>query len=521
DVDRALTQFYEETLAAALADPAAAGVSERQLRSWFDKELITEEGTRGLVHQGESDAGGLPNGVVRALQRRFLVRAEARGGDTWIELVHDRFVEPVRASNAAWFPQHLSALQRQAALWNEQGRSDGLLLSGKALAEAEAWAAALTELLELEAVEQEFLSACRRAQAVAERERSVTRRYSIVGVVMMVFFLLFISFSNLEDKANAALAEERAAVAEARLAQAGQSLGILDIEQILSMAGGLDEGGDARGATTLVQTAIILNPTLLDAGNLDTLSVKSLSLLKSYVPIGRNGYQYVFIPDGTFVMGSDDDTENEAPRNSVYLPGYWIGRTEVTNDQYAVFVEATGHSAPANWEGGEAPPGKGDHPVVNVSWDDAVAYTAWLSAETGQAFRLPTEAEWEKACEGANGFIYPWGFEFEANKANTAYESAGTTTSVGRYSSAGRDSPYGVADMAGNVSEWTSSQDMRYPYDANDGREDLMNHSRRVLRGGSFVNDASKVRCAVRTGRNPEDSFNDLGFRVAWASPGP
>ncbi|MBK9233877.1 MAG: SUMF1/EgtB/PvdO family nonheme iron enzyme, partial [Anaerolineae bacterium] len=69
--------------------------------------------------------------------------------------------------------------------------------------------------------------------------------------------------------------------------------------------------------------------------------------------------------------------------------------------------------------------------------------------------------------------------------------------------------------------EWTSSQDMRYPYDANDGREDLMNHSRRVLRGGSFVNDASKVRCAVRTGRNPEDSFNDLGFRVAWASPGP
>ena len=98
DVDRALTQFYEETLAAALADPAAAGVSERQVRDWFDKELITEAGTRGLVHQGENETGGLPNGVVLALQRRFLVRAEARGGDTWIELVHDRFVEPIRAS---------------------------------------------------------------------------------------------------------------------------------------------------------------------------------------------------------------------------------------------------------------------------------------------------------------------------------------------------------------------------------------------------------------------------------------
>ncbi|MBK9094957.1 MAG: hypothetical protein IPM84_19765, partial [Anaerolineae bacterium] len=98
DVDRALTQFYEETLAAALADPAAAGVSERQLRAWFDGDLITETGTRGLVHQGERETGGLPTAAVRALQHRFLVRAEARGGDTWIELVHDRFVEPIRAS---------------------------------------------------------------------------------------------------------------------------------------------------------------------------------------------------------------------------------------------------------------------------------------------------------------------------------------------------------------------------------------------------------------------------------------
>ncbi|MGB4975684.1 MAG: hypothetical protein WBR35_03000, partial [Anaerolineae bacterium] len=82
DVDRALTQFYEETLAAALADPAAEGVSERQIRAWFDGDLITETGTRGLVHQGERETGGLPTGVARALQRRFLVRAEARGGDT-------------------------------------------------------------------------------------------------------------------------------------------------------------------------------------------------------------------------------------------------------------------------------------------------------------------------------------------------------------------------------------------------------------------------------------------------------
>lgn len=101
DVNQALAQFYEETLVTALADPAAQGTSERQVRTWFDEQLITPAGTRGLVHQGESETGGLPNDVVRALQRRFLVRGEARGGDAWIELVHDRFVEPIRASNAA------------------------------------------------------------------------------------------------------------------------------------------------------------------------------------------------------------------------------------------------------------------------------------------------------------------------------------------------------------------------------------------------------------------------------------
>lgn len=181
DVDQALTQFYEETLADALADPAAAKTNERQLRTWFDKELITETNTRGLVYQGVSETAGLPNGVVDALQRRFLVRAEARGGDTWIELVHDRFVEPIRASNAAWFPANLSPLQRQAALWNEQGRSSGLLLRDEALAEAEIWAAAQTEAFE--PYEQDFLYACREARRQSEREQRQTKRIRVLAVV--------------------------------------------------------------------------------------------------------------------------------------------------------------------------------------------------------------------------------------------------------------------------------------------------------------------------------------------------
>jgi hypothetical protein len=133
------------------------------------------------VYQGERATGGLPNSVVSALQRRFLVRGETRGGDTWMELVHDRFVEPIRASNAAWFPQHLSALQRQAALWDEQGRSSGLLLRDEALAEAEAWAAANPD--ELEAYERVFLMACRDARAAAAREKRYTRQLRMLASI--------------------------------------------------------------------------------------------------------------------------------------------------------------------------------------------------------------------------------------------------------------------------------------------------------------------------------------------------
>lgn len=92
------------------------------MRAWFDEQLITEAGTRGLVQQGERESGGLPNGVVRTLQRRFLVRGEARGGDTWIELVHDRFVEPIRRSNREWFVHNLSPLTLAAQEWHAAGK---------------------------------------------------------------------------------------------------------------------------------------------------------------------------------------------------------------------------------------------------------------------------------------------------------------------------------------------------------------------------------------------------------------
>jgi formylglycine-generating enzyme required for sulfatase activity len=169
---------------------------------------------------------------------------------------------------------------------------------------------------------------------------------------------------------------------------------------------------------------------------------------------------------------------------------------------------------PKHWEDGEIPSGKEDHPVVNVSWEDAMDFCQWLSQETGKGFVLPSEAEWEKAARGTAGRIYPWGDEPPTpDLCNFGYNVGGTTP-VGKYSPKG-DSPYGCADMAGNVWEWTRSLYEDYPYDPDDGREDLEASGRRVLRGGAFSLPEVVVRCAGRNhGYGPSNRNLNLGFRV-------
>jgi formylglycine-generating enzyme required for sulfatase activity len=238
--------------------------------------------------------------------------------------------------------------------------------------------------------------------------------------------------------------------------------------------------------------------------------------------------ELVRVPAGEFLMGSDpakdeDAYDEEQPQHTIDLPEFAIGKYPVTNAQYAAFVQATGHRAPKHWEKGEVPSGKGDHPVVYVSWHDAMAFCEWLSQETGREFVLPSEAEWEKAARGTDGRIYPWGDEGPTTDLCNFSGNVGDTTPAGNYSPAG-DSPYGCADMAGNVWEWTRSlwgedwqePDSDYPYDSEDGREDLEagDDARRVLRGGAFNYDARLVRCAFRYLRRPHLRDDNYGFRV-------
>lgn len=154
--------------------------------------------------------------------------------------------------------------------------------------------------------------------------------------------------------------------------------------------------------------------------------------------------ELVSIPAGSFLYGED-----KQPRETA---AYQIGKYPITNKQYQTFVEATGHPKPAYWENG-IPPGKEDHPVVNVSWHDAKAFCTWLAEATGMPYRLPTELEWEKAARGMDGREYPWGGHFDFAKANTWSSTIHDTSPVDAYPKG--VSPYGVLDMAGNVWEWT------------------------------------------------------------------
>ena len=247
----------------------------------------------------------------------------------------------------------------------------------------------------------------------------------------------------------------------------------------------------------------------------------------------------VLIPGGPFPMGSDDPAAPawERPQHRVDLPDFRMGRYPVTNRQYTAFIKDTkAQPAPQGWFNREPPPDRLDHPVVCVSWYDALAYCAWLSAQTGRRYTLPSEAEWEKACRHDFGRSagqrtaevvttnrYPWGEEPADGRCNAG---SSDTTPVTAYPAGA--SAYGVEDLLGNVQEWTRSlwgsqpaqPDFGYPYQPDDGREittpdQLPAQARLVHRGGSFKSALADLRCTARGNALPDSKIAWRGLRIA------
>ena len=220
------------------------------------------------------------------------------------------------------------------------------------------------------------------------------------------------------------------------------------------------------------------------------------------------GVTFVYVPGGEFTMGSNNGESNEKPVHPLNLLGFWIMQTEVTNAQYKRCVDAGTCTEPGNdgWNQPEA----SNYPVTDVDWNQAKAFAEWVGGS------LPTEAQWEKAACGTDGRIYPWGNDAPDDKFLNYNDNLSHTTEVGSYPPG--QSPYGALDMAGNVWEWTSSQYQPYPYQADDGREELSGEASRVLRGGAFNYYGYFVRCAYRYANLPDFTNFNVGFRVV--SPG-
>ncbi|MGE3536030.1 MAG: SUMF1/EgtB/PvdO family nonheme iron enzyme [Candidatus Tectimicrobiota bacterium] len=247
----------------------------------------------------------------------------------------------------------------------------------------------------------------------------------------------------------------------------------------------------------------------------------------------------VAIPAGSFTMGSRANDalafDDERPQHTLRLPLYYMAHYPVTVAQFCAFVDESGHE-PADRRSLQGQP---HHPVVYVSWYDAQAYCQWLTErlrvweetpeplatllrEQRWCVMLPSEAEWEKAARGRAGRRYPWGKDIAVERANYGETGIGTTSAVGCFP--GGASPFGVEELSGNVWEWTRSlwggdlfkPTFVYPYNAEDGREDLQASADmlRVLRGGAFWADPPNVRCAYRLGSVARGVGSLVGCRV-------
>ncbi|MCE5271071.1 SUMF1/EgtB/PvdO family nonheme iron enzyme [bacterium] len=277
---------------------------------------------------------------------------------------------------------------------------------------------------------------------------------------------------------------------------------------------------------------------------IDTVGIDSVRVAGA----GQNFYldlEMVFIPGGTFIMGSDSsavdsifyDNRDEIPAHEVHLSSFLIGRYEVTNMQYYEFWREEGDSrTPKDTSGIGAWPGvalsKPNFPVIGVSWEDAVAFCRWLSLRTGAHYTLPTEAQWEYVARGGGAREYPWSIlEDEpvdstelaiplSMRANVKHGGDGYTFTAPVEAFPAGASAFGPLNMAGNAAEWcldwynpnyyATEQTWQDPQ----GSTDLENQFYRVVRGGSYLTEIDQTRTANRSAVAPDNREIDIGFRL-------
>lgn len=263
--------------------------------------------------------------------------------------------------------------------------------------------------------------------------------------------------------------------------------------------------GKWRGRRLKLAVAATAGVVLLAAGLFYGLKARS-----RLVGIAKDGAPLVSIPAGSFIMGDDENS----PRRQIFVESFYMDKFEVTVGRYAKFLEAAGNTgAPEEWETVNIQ-NDSDLPVVGVNWSDAASYCKWAGK------RLPTEAEWERAARGGDERKYPWGNDAptpESARYGRRYENPVYKDGVARVGSHAKDaSPFGVFDLAGNVTEWVSDWfsesfpvgEVRNPKGPESG-------TNRVLRGGSWYDPPERMSATKRWHGSPSNRNDGIGFRCA------
>jgi formylglycine-generating enzyme required for sulfatase activity len=252
----------------------------------------------------------------------------------------------------------------------------------------------------------------------------------------------------------------------------------------------------------------------------------------------NDGYgDFLLVPAGAFTMGdtTGEGLDRERPVHTVTLDAFYIGKHEITNADWKKFQNDPGYEDKKFWPNGwvvpkdQSPywhqannhgggtPGSDNYPVLGVNWDAATAYCNWLSAKTGKKYRLPTEAEWEKAARGTDKRKFPWGNQISHEYANyVGKQRFDTGMEVGSFPKGA--SPYGALDMAGNVLEWCQDWYQRdyYKESPKKNPQGPAKGAYRVLRGGSFFFEEGDLRVSARSGGWPSlQAWRMIGFRAA------
>jgi formylglycine-generating enzyme required for sulfatase activity len=249
----------------------------------------------------------------------------------------------------------------------------------------------------------------------------------------------------------------------------------------------------------------ILVATALAAGSLNSVFSETQSQINA-----PDGSRMVLVPAGPFVMGTNLGAAEETPPHSVDLPAYTIDAEEVTTEQYARCIAATGAAAPADWTGGKPPKGREKLPITNITWTDAMRYAVWAGK------RLPTEAEWEKAARGTDGRLFPWGGVDDPARRNLGSDKL---MAVGQFAAGA--SPFGCLDMSGNAWEWTADWFEVYP--GTSARSPHFGQQYKVIRGGGGVDlygVPNTGTCTQRARLVPYGSHDFIGFRCVKDLPG-